>query len=123
MQEATRALAHISSRQNGPFLVFPAQFGRRFKQFKPKEARRSIGKREFCLGAFAIGCMLITHQERLSSDNHLWIDCPGDEYSPEPSMHHYKVPFFGLANSLLNFDFCANDIGGTQSGSATAFVP
>lgn len=62
-------------------LIVPAQFGLRHRGRSVRRAREMFVANEFGLGAFAVGCMLLTHPERLVRWEQLHIDCGGDEYS------------------------------------------
>lgn len=62
-------------------LVVAAQFGLRHRGRSAREARKAFTRPEFGLGVFEVGCMLLTHPERLEDPEDLEILCPGDEYS------------------------------------------
>src|SRR5262249_34336611 len=48
-------------------------------------AREVMGRRrQFVLGAFAVGIMLLAHPERLQHNDDLWSYCAGDEYYGPP---------------------------------------
>ncbi len=102
--------------------VVPAQFGLNHRGKSVRRAREVMSASEFGLGAFAIGIMLLTHPERLRHDDDLWIDCAGDEYSPDADRDFFHAPYFdfdggvefGTVGTGIPFDYC---------GSASGFVP
>lgn len=102
------------------FVFMAAQSGRRFRNWAPAQVRHRLAPNEFSLGAFAVGCILLTHPERFS-ERCLWIDCPGDEYI-NPGCVSTSVPFFSYHNGVINFDASASDAAGPRSGSATGFT-
>lgn len=110
-------------------LLIPAQFGLRHRG---RSARRAcavmnsvINSREFGLGVFAVGIMLLTHPERLSisSDLHLGIDCPGDEmcHMGNPLFENFEnVPYFSAYSDICFGDHRNNEL--CTHGSASAFM-
>lgn len=104
-------------------LVIPAQFGRRHNGRAVRWVREIFMANEFGFGAFAIGCMLLTHPERLVSYHDLWIDCPGDEYAPDADGNFSDAPYFSF--SVENVRLGTLYIGGegTHYGSVTGFLP
>ena len=75
-------------------LVVFAQLGARHGGRSVKRARVVMGGNEFGLGVFEIGCMLLTHPERLKHYTDLWIDCAGDEYALSAGGDPCSVPHF-----------------------------
>ena len=61
--------------------------------FRPPYAR-GHGSQPFGFGAFAFAAMLLTHPERLSSNDTLMVDCGGDEYSARGDYSFDRVPLF-----------------------------
>jgi hypothetical protein len=78
---------------------------------------------EFGLGAFEIGCMILTHPERLISSDDLWIDCVGNEYAPVGVGDFSSVPFFSFRGGEVRFGtrWIADAYG--RCGSASFFLP
>lgn len=103
-------------------IIIPAQFGLRHSGCSVHEARATFSLNEFGLGMFEVGCMLLTHPERLVSYVTLWIDCPGDKYSPEGDGNFSDVPYFGFLDDRIQVDAKWFDIIITGSGSASAFL-
>lgn len=106
--------------QGHDILVIPAQFGLRHRGRSTRRAREVMRSREFGLGAFAIGIMLLTHPERLQHFDDLWIDCAGDEFSPVADGHFGYVPFFRFSDNKVCFGMRwagnANEVYGSASG-------
>ena len=104
-------------------LVVPAQFGRRHNGRNVRWVREIFMANEFGFGAFAIGCMLLTHPERLVSYHDLWIDCPGDEYAPAADGNFLDAPYFSFSveNVRLGTLYIGN--AGAHYGSVTGFLP
>ncbi|MFH1088579.1 MAG: hypothetical protein V1719_01945 [Patescibacteria group bacterium] len=90
-------------------LIVPAQFGLRHIDRSARYVRHSGRSDEFALGAFAVGCMLLTHPERIQGDyRHLWITCAGDEETdPTPSSSIEEQVF----NNVLSFFPSGKDNG------------
>lgn len=63
----------------GDVLVIPVQMGRLHRGRSFRRARALFLPNEFDLDAFAIGCIILTHPERLRNADALWIDCAGTE--------------------------------------------
>lgn len=103
-------------------LIIAAQFGRRHRGRSVRRARVIMEDTpgEVGFGAFAIGIMLLTNPIRLQHNDDLWIDCAGDEWSPDADGAFSESPCFGWRGDELIFgtydvDF-ANDFYGTASG-------
>ncbi|PIZ00497.1 hypothetical protein COY62_02215 [bacterium (Candidatus Howlettbacteria) CG_4_10_14_0_8_um_filter_40_9] len=113
-----------TSKQEGhDILVFPAQFGFLHRGRSVRRALEVMNSREFGLGAFAIGIMLLTHPERLQHFDDLWIDCAGDEFSFFAGGCFEIAPYFSFRGSKLGFDTSGVGSAGGYCGSASAFVP
>jgi hypothetical protein len=111
----------LSDQQQGhDILVVAAQAGMRHRGCSARRARLRMAGNEFGTGVFAVACMLLTHPERLSSDDTLMIDCGGDEYSVRGDYTFDRVPLFdydisGIEFSIFYEDRCRN-LWGTPSG-------
>jgi hypothetical protein len=103
-------------------LVVPAQFGLRHRGRSVRRAREVMNASEFGLGAFAVGIMLLTHPERLVDYEDLWIDCAGDEFSPDAVGRFSHAPIFYLFGGRVRFDTHWFGDAGDRCGSASAFV-
>ena len=111
----------LADQQQGQdFYVLAAQFGLRHRGCSARRARVAMAGNEFGLGAFAVACMLLTHPERLSSEETLMIDCGGDEYSCGGNCTFDRVPLFDFGLAGVEFSIFYEDrsrnLWGTPSG-------
>jgi hypothetical protein len=111
----------ISEAQGNPdILIIAGQFGKRHAGRSVRRARVVMTSGEFGLGAFAIGCMLLTHPERLMNYDDLWVDCAGDEFSPGGDGFFSCAPYFRFDGDKVKFVTYdvddAYDFYGTASG-------
>ena len=104
-------------------LVVAAQFGLRHRGRSVRRAREIFTTNEFGLGAFEIGCMLLTHPERLVSYNDLGIDCAGDEYAPVAGGSFSSTPFFFSNESGVVFGTGWFGRARSGCGSASGSLP
>ena len=104
-------------------LVVAAQFGLRHRGRSVRRAREVFTANEFGLGAFEIGCMLLTHPERLQHYDDLWIDCAGNEYAPDADGAFSYAPGFSFGGGGVGFDAGWFDDAGGACGSASGFLP
>jgi hypothetical protein len=108
-------------RENG-VLVVAAQSGMLHRGCSARRTREVLAGNEFGLGVFAIGCMLLTHPERLSSEDTLMIDCSGDEYSLRGDLTFDRVPLFDFDISGIEFSMFYEDRARNLWGSPTGFL-
>lgn len=111
----------LADQQQGQdILVVAAQAGMLHRGCSARRARVSMAGNEFGAGVFAIACMLLTHPERLSSEDTLMIDCGGDEYSVRGDYTFDRVPLFDYDISGIEFSVFYEDrsrnLWGTPSG-------
>jgi hypothetical protein len=111
----------LADQQQGhDFLVIPIQAGMLHRGCSARRARVSMAGNEFGLGIFTVACMLLTHPERLSSDDTLMIDCGGDEYSVRCDYTFDRVPLFDFDIAGIEFSIFYEDrsrnLWGTPSG-------
>lgn len=104
-------------------LVVAAQFGLRHRGRSVRRARAVMGGREFGLGAFENGIMLLTHPERLAHYNDLWIDCAGDEYAPDAAGRFGSAPYLLFHDGRLGFDTRWFGHASGSCGSASGLLP
>lgn len=67
----------------GDVVVLAVQTGLLHRGKSVRRSRVVFGAKEFGLDSFAVGCIILTHPERLNDPNVLWIDCAGSERAPE----------------------------------------
>jgi hypothetical protein len=103
-------------------LVVAAQAGMLHRGSSARRTRMALAGNEFCLGVFAIGCMLLTHPERMSSGDALMIDCGGDEYSPRADYAFDRVPLFDYDLSGIEFSIFYEDRARNLWGTPTGFL-
>ncbi|MBI2033760.1 MAG: hypothetical protein HYT13_01540 [Candidatus Liptonbacteria bacterium] len=123
-ERAVRSLKKIGEEQKGhDILVVAAQFGLRHRGRSVRRARSTMNSSEFGLGAFAVGVILLTHPERLKHYDDLWIDCAGDEYSPDADGRFDEAPLFDFDDGEV--EFFTHWVGNAREfyGSASGFLP
>lgn len=106
-------------------LIVAAQLGTRYRGRSVRRVHQVMGPREFGLGAYAVGILLLIHPERMMHRYDLHIDCPGDEYSVLANDERCSfAPIFAFGdNDRLRFDATLSDAGGSVwGGSASAFL-
>jgi len=104
-------------------LVVAAQFGLGHRGRSVRRAREVFTANEFGLGAFEIGCMLLTHPERLQHYDDLWIDCAGNEYAPDAVGDFSLAPCFYFYDGKVKFGAIWFDDADVYYGSASGFLP
>jgi len=120
--ERSKLAEKILAEQQGgnDILVIPSQAGMLHRGCSARRTRVSLAGNEFGLGMFAIGCMLLTHPERLSSADTLMIDCGGDEYSVRCDYTFDRVPLFdydiGGVELSIFYEDRARNLWGTPTG-------
>ena len=117
------ALQMIGEKQKGDFLLIPAQFGLTHRGRSVRRVRERIGNsNEFGLGSFIMGCLILSHPERLVQWEQLHIDCPGDEYSPDADGRFDYAPLFYFDVGRVGFDADWILYALEHYGSASGFV-
>lgn len=120
--ERSRLAEKILAEQQGgnDILVVPAQAGMLHRGCSARRTRASLAGNEFGLGMFSIGCILLTHPERLSTADTLMIDCGGDEYSVRGDITFDRVPLFdydiGGVEVSIFYEDRARNLWGTPTG-------
>jgi len=118
-----QALETISETQTGDILIIPCQFGLRYPGKSVNRARELFRGGEFGLGAFATGCMELTHPEREVCWEQLHADCPGDEFSTGADGQFDSAPLFDFRDGQLRFFTSWVSDANVLSGSVSGFVP
>ncbi len=120
---AERAWDIAAEQQAGnDILVIAAQAGCLHRGRSARRTRTVLRGNEFGLGAFAMGCILLTHPERLCSMDALMIDCCGDEYSLCADGVFNRVPLFDYDLGGLQFSVFYEDRARELWGSPTGFL-
>ncbi len=112
----------IAETQKGDILIVAAQFGMRHRGRSVRRAREVMNAVEFGLGAFAVGCMLLTHPEREAQWEQLHVDCAGDEFSPRADSGFSYSPYFHFHDGMLKFHTYWVSNTNAFYGSASAFL-
>lgn len=108
--------------QGNDLLVVGAQAGMLHRGSSARRTRVAMAGNEFGLGVFAMGCMLLTHPERLSSGETLMIDCSGDEYSVRADYTFDRVPLFDYDMAGIEFSIFYEDRARNLWGTPTGFL-
>lgn len=122
-ERTVRMLQMLGDQQKDyDILVVPAQFGRRHRGRSDRRAREVMSANEFGLGAFVVGCMFLTHPERLVSYHDLWVSCAGDESAQSAGGQFDSAPSFDFRDLCVAFD--AHEVSHAHGGfgSASAFL-
>ena len=122
--EKTKTMfAQLAEKQSGDIILVPAQFGFLHRGQSVRRACETFAEHEFGLGAFAVGCMLLTHPEREQVWEQLHIDCAGDEYAPGTGGQFVGAPLFNWYDGKLLFNTSWTYNTNEQFGSASGFLP
>jgi len=113
----------LGEQQEGnDILVVAVQAGMLHRGASARRTRISMVGNEYGLGVFAIGCILLTHPERLSTLDTLMIDCSGDEYSVRSDYTFDRVPLFDYDVGGIEFSIFYEDRARNLWGTPTAFL-
>ncbi|MGA2046490.1 MAG: hypothetical protein ABSG96_02305 [Terracidiphilus sp.] len=117
------AVKILGEQQEGnDILVVAVQAGMLHRGSSARRTRISLVGNEFGLGVFAIGCILLTHPERLSTGDTLMIDCSGDEYSVRCDYTFDRVPLFDFDIGGIEFSIFYEDRARNLWGTPTGFL-
>jgi hypothetical protein len=121
----TQAIRELWKMQGCPedVILISAQFGIKHAGRSVNRARVVIRGIEYPIGSYEVCIMLLTHPERLLDFNDLWIDCPGDEYTPDGDGVFSKSPCLGFDDGWLGFGAGVVSRASGCYGSASAFLP
>ncbi len=119
---AAHAFDLLAMEQNGDILIVAVQFGKRHRGRSVRRARELMCGKEFPLGAFAVGCMLLTHPEREVVWEQLHVDCAGDEFAPGAVGAFSYAPFFNFGGGRLKFGTSFASGADPRYGSASVFL-
>ncbi len=104
-------------------LVVAAQFGLRYRGIPSLGVRTGTDLHEFCLGAFEVGVMLLTHPDRLMCFDDLHIHCAGDNYDLDLDGDPEDVLSLGFDVEGLEVEHCWIGLKDGSAGAATGFLP
>jgi hypothetical protein len=122
-ERAKLAKEILGEQQEGQdILVLAAQMGMLHRGSSARRTRVAMAGNEYGLGLFAIGCILLTHPERLSTGDTLMIDCSGDEYSVRGDYAFDRVPLFDYEAAGIEVSIFYEDRARNLWGTPTAFL-
>lgn len=67
--------------------------------------------------------MILTNPIRLQHYDDLWIDCAGDEYSPDAGGRFGLTPCFEFLDGEVGFAAVLVSVASAYYGSASGFLP
>lgn len=108
--------------QGNDLLVVAAQAGMLHRGCSARRTRVAMAPNEFGLGVFAFASMLLTHPERLSSNDTLMVDCGGDQYSVRGDISFDRVPLFDYDMTGIEFSIFYEDRARNLWGTPTGFL-
>jgi len=113
----------LADQQSGnDILVVGAQNGMLHRGCSSRRTRVSMAGNEYALGVYEFCCILLTHPERLSSEDTLMIDCGGDEYSVRGDYTFDRVPLFDFDIAGIELSIFYEDRSRNLWGTPTAFL-
>ncbi len=104
------AMAIIEDEQPGDIVIFPAQFGARYRGHSDRLSLEIMnkGNREFGLDIFSLACMTLCHDNILRAKEELGFICAGDEFCQEKDITFSSAPclftFNGLSGLINGLD-------------------
>jgi len=126
--QAHTAWAHslLQREQKGGILIVAGQLGLLHRGCSDRLSLEVIVNTpgEFAFDGIMGGCVLITHPERLWSQEDLGMSCPGAEFKPKRSIRpgFSRVPFFNFHSGELMFGAHGDDNFLPDNGAASGFL-
>lgn len=118
-----KAMEALQQAQNADILIIPAQFGARYNNVCANRALSEMKEgKEFGLGVYETGIMLLTHPERLQDMSDMRIGCIGDEASSVRSGTSRCTPLFDISGSELGLKRIWSSFASMDHGLATGFI-
>jgi len=103
-------------------IIIPIQFGLRHRGRSVRRARECFAANELGLGAFAVGCLALTHPKRFQRWEQLHADCGGDEYDWYAGGQWTYCPDFYFGAGGVKFHAYRIGYVSQRFGSASAFL-
>ena len=107
LRQSERTLSHIrrlmEQQPDSDILISAAQFGIRHRGRSVRRAREVFPAGEYGKGVKNVGTMILTNPTRLQHYDDLWLDCPGDEYSPVADGVFGGAPYFCFSGGGVRF--------------------
>jgi len=117
-------LLAVEASQPGDIIVIAGQFGQKYGGKSVRRVRVLITGTEFGLGAFHVGCMVLTHPKRLQKREELDLDCPGDEFDESDSDDRFaRAPVFRYLDDKVKFGTIVVSRARDYYGSVSGFPP
>lgn len=117
------AFAKLDATQTGDFYVYPVQFGIRHAGKSVRRVRVVYIDGEFGNGGYEVAQLLLTHEDRLTSYDDLWIDCPGAEFSSGADGQFGRAPCFGFNDGAIGFITSGVGHAYEECGSSSGLLP
>ena len=118
--------AHTALRETqGGIWVVDTQFGKLWAGASVRHAQVRFAGNEFGWGPYGVTSQLLTHPNRITSREQLYIDCAGVEYTPNASGDFSACLNFNWNNNneRLELNYNRTDNYNEQWGSASGFLP
>jgi len=125
VEKTAQAYQQLGASQPGDFLVFDAQFGERWAGASIRHGRVRYLQEEFGLGPYEVGILLLTHPDRITGENQLYIDCSGVEHRADPKAVFSLCLRFGWSgiDQRLGLNYGRIGFRGKRWGAASGFLP
>jgi hypothetical protein len=125
-RKTREAIESLSLGSANDFILFPAQFGLRHRGRSVRRAQDLASSSEFFLGLYEVGCMLLTHPERLDASlKTLGIYCAGNEDHCYNGRELFDTPLFRWdigSNTLIYSDIHYPEKPDKKYGTASGFL-
>jgi len=115
------AYQRLEQSQPGDLLVAPVQTGLLYRGKSPRRALALMRENEFGIDPFALGCLTLTHPDRLTQDS-LWADCPGAKCRPDAGRGFTGVPYWIFYDGRLRLDWLWHDCRLAHFGSVSGLL-
>lgn len=124
LEKETISTQAILNEDDGDFWVFPFQFGKRWAGHSQLKAHSRFAKSEFGLGPYEVGILLLTHKDRITGPNQLYISCTGCGYreSKSSGFRFYLYFRWDEGNDSLLLGGNRFDIDEEFLGTASGFL-
>ena len=121
--EETKQVHAVLNEHPGDFWVIPFQFGKRWGGRSVRNAQVNFAGNEFGFGPYEVAILLLTHPNRITRLEHLFINCAGCEY-PADAESNFSCLGFGWANMDESVVLYCNttDNAHLQWGVASGFL-
>lgn len=115
-------LAQVEGETEDAVNVMPISFGNLYAGYSARNARETaLRANQLPLGSAQNGCLLLVMPDRLTNYNHLFIDCPADEYNWLADGRWSRCPCFCFRDGELGFFAPEAHFASVSYGSAVGF--